>query len=192
MIKKWIFLFSLLTAVILAGCGGTDNAADDERQQAEERDQIVEELDPEQETTPSNPSGDDKLGYVRYTKEQIDNEGENEHSVTIDRTSLANMITRIILRNDGFAEAATLVADDKTLIAYDKEDELDSDQAADIANKTAVSILPGYFDVYVSDDETLIQDIQSLHNSNIQDNEYDNTIDQIIDRMQQSPQGTEE
>jgi len=190
--RQLIFPFLLLTAIILAGCGGTDNAADDERLQAEERDQIVEELDPEQETTPSNPSGDNKLGYVRYTKEQVENETEEQHSINIDRTSLANMITRIILRNDGFAEAATLVTDDKALIAYDKEDDLDSEKAADIANKTAVSILPGYFDVYVSDRASLINDIQSLHNSSIKDNNYDNTINQIIEQMKKSPQGKEE
>lgn len=189
--RQLIFPFLLLTAIILAGCGGTDNAADDERNQAEERNQIVEELDPEQETTPSNPSGDDKLGYVRYTKEQIENETEEQHNVTIDRTNLANMITRIILRNDGFNEAATLVTDDKTLIAYDL-DELDAARAADMAKKTAVSILPGYFDVYVSDNETLIHDIQSLHNSSVQDNDYDNTINQIIKEMKKSPQGMEE
>src|SRR5699024_12236406 len=118
--------------------------ADDERRQAEERDQIVEELDPEQETTPSNPSGDNKLGYVRYTKEQVENETEEQHSINIDRTSLANMITRIILRNDGFAEAATLVTDDKELIAYDKEDDFVSEEATDFVNKKAVSILSGY------------------------------------------------
>lgn len=189
--RQLIFPFLLLTAIILAGCGGTDNAADDERNQAEERNQIVEELDPEQETTPSNPSGDDKLGYVRYTKEQIENETEEQHNVTIDRTNLANMITRIILRNDGFNEAATLVTDDKTLIAYDL-DELDAARAADMAKKTAVSILPGYFDVYVSDNETLIHDIQSLHNSSVQDNDYDNTINQIIKEMKKSPQGMDE
>ncbi|GGJ89916.1 putative lipoprotein YutC [Lentibacillus kapialis] len=190
--RNLLLLFLFVVSIMLAACGGADNAADDERRQAEERDQMVEELDPERETTPSNPSGDNKLGYVRYTKEQVENETEKQHGVNIDRTALANMITRIILRNDGFAEAATLVTDNKTLIAYDKEDALDKDKAADIANKTAVSILPGYFDVYVSDNAALIGDIQSLHNSSIEDNKYDNTINQIIEQMEHSSQGAEE
>ncbi|MFD1361470.1 YhcN/YlaJ family sporulation lipoprotein [Lentibacillus salinarum] len=190
--RKLLLPISLLTAITIAGCGGTNNAADDERHQAEERDQIVDELNPEQENTPSNPSGDDKLGYVHYTKEQIDNEDEEQHTVNIDRTSLANMITRIILQNNGFNEAATLVTDDKALIAYGKTDDLESDKAVDIVNKTATSILPGYFDIYESDNETLIHDIQSLHNSRIQDDDYDNTINQIIERMQESPQGLNE
>lgn len=190
--RKLFLPVLLLTVITLTGCNGTDNAADDERRQAEERNQIVDELDPEQETTPSNPSGDNKLGYVHYTREQINNENEANHTINIDRTSLANMITRIILRNDGFIEAATLVTDDKALIAYAKEDKIDAARAADIANKTAVSLLPGYFDVYVSDNETLIQDIQSLHNSSIQDDDYDNTINQIIEEMKKSPQGMEE
>ncbi|SFD94716.1 Sporulation lipoprotein YhcN/YlaJ (Spore_YhcN_YlaJ) [Lentibacillus persicus] len=191
MSKQLILTLPLLIIIGLSGCGGTDNAADDERRQSEERNQIVDELNPEQETTPSNPSGNNKLGYVRYTKEQVENDNEAEHNVTIDRTKLANMITRIILRNDGFNEAATLVTDDKALIAYDME-ELDAAKAADMAKKTAVSILPGYFEIYVSDNETLIHDIQSLHNSNVQDNDYDNTINQIIQEMKKSPQGMED
>ncbi|TFJ91615.1 YhcN/YlaJ family sporulation lipoprotein [Lentibacillus salicampi] len=186
-----IFPLVLLMGIVLAGCGN-DNAADDERPQADERDQMVKELDPEQETTPSNPSGDSKLGYVHYTKEQINNETEAEHSVNIDRTSLANMITRLTLRNDGFRETATLVTDENALIAYDKEDDMEQKRAAEIARKTAVSVLPGYFDVYVSDNETLMQDIQSLHNSNVQDHDHDNTINQIIKEMKKSPQGTNE
>ncbi|TRM13049.1 hypothetical protein FH966_15770 [Lentibacillus cibarius] len=182
MTKKLFITLSLLTAFALVGCNNTDNAAD-------EREQIVDELDPEAENTPKNPEGNDKLGYVRYSKEQVDNDNEKSHIVNIDRTKMANMIARIILRNDGFDEVATLVTDKEALIAYAKEDELETENAADIAKKTAVSILPEYFDVYVSDNEMIMHDIQSLHNSSTKNDNYDNTLDQIIDRMKQSLQG---
>ncbi|GAB4072791.1 YhcN/YlaJ family sporulation lipoprotein [Barrientosiimonas marina] len=192
MTKRLLIPMSLLIAILVAGCANTDKASDNDRPQADEHQQITDELDPDQKTTPSNPSGEDKLGYVHYTKEDVDNAADKgQQSIDIDRTSLANMITRIVLENEDFDEAATLVTEDKTLIAYGKQDNLDNNEAADIVNKTAVSILPGYFDVYISDNEALIPDIQSLHNSRIQDNDYDNTINQIIDRMQESPQGTD-
>ncbi|MFD2760690.1 YhcN/YlaJ family sporulation lipoprotein [Lentibacillus juripiscarius] len=182
--RKLFVALPLIAAFALTGCNGTDNAAD-------EREQIIDELNPENENAPNNSETDDKIGYVRYSKEQIENNTEKDHNVTIDRTKLANMIARIILRNDGFDEVAALVTDEEALIAYAKGDALEADKAADIANKTATSILPGYFDVYVSDNEMIMQDIQSLHNSSTRDDEYDNTIDQIIERMQESPQGRE-
>ncbi|GAA0428728.1 hypothetical protein GCM10008983_01350 [Lentibacillus halophilus] len=184
MIKKWLIALSLIVLVVLTGCNGNDNAAD-------EREQIVDELNPENDHTPDNPSGDDKLGYVRYSKEQVDNEHEKNHTITIDRTKLANMIARIILRSDGFDEVAALVTDQEALIAYAKNDDFGTDDAADIAKKSADSILPGYMDVYVSDNDVIMQDIQSLHNSSTRSDDYDNTIDQIIERMQASPQGRE-
>ncbi|GAA0588778.1 hypothetical protein GCM10009001_00840 [Virgibacillus siamensis] len=179
-----IMLSFILMCAALAGCGTTDNAT-------EEHDQIVEELDPSNENTPDNPEQDNKLGYVRYTKDQLKNDAEQNHSINIDRTKMANMITRIILRNDGFEEVATLVTDQEVLIAYEKNDALNAEDAADIAKKTAVSAVPGYFHVYVSGNATLMQDIQSLHNSSIQDNSYENTIDSIIREMKKSPQEKE-
>lgn len=177
-----ILLSFIIMCAALAGCGTSDNAA-------EEHDQIAEELDPSNEKTPDNPAGENKLGYVRYTKEQVNNNTEQNHSVNIDRTKLANMITRIILRNGGFDEVATLVTDQEVLIAYEKNDELTVEEAADIAKKTAISAVPGYFHVYVSGNESLMKDIHSLHNSSVQDDSYDNTIDSIIREMKKSPQG---
>ncbi|MFC4558663.1 YhcN/YlaJ family sporulation lipoprotein [Virgibacillus kekensis] len=179
--KKKVYLSAaiLLTAMLTA-CGGNDNAAD-------EHEQIVNELDPEQEN--QNPGEENKLGYVRYTKEQIENDNERNHTVRVDRTKLANMITRIILRSEGFNEVATLVTDEVALIAYSKDEALDSSRAADTAKKTAVSVLPGYYDIYVSDNATLMSDIQSLHNSSVLDNSYDKTVERIINEMKKTPQG---
>ena len=173
----------LLTFTIIAGCAANDNAMD-------ERNQHIDELDPAREIqAPADDELNNKLGYVRYTKDQLDNDAERNHAVTMDRTQMANMITRIILRNDGFNEVATLVTDQEVLIAYDKDEDLDEDNAADIAKKTAVSIMPGYFDVYVSDNDSLIRDIHSLHNSTTTNKNYDNTIDTIINEMKNSSQG---
>ncbi|WP_077327826.1 YhcN/YlaJ family sporulation lipoprotein [Virgibacillus siamensis] len=182
---RMLLLSLLLISAALAGCANNDNPDN----ATDERDQITDELDPSNESAPGNSEQDKKLGYVRYTKDQLNNDAERDHSVRIDRTKLANMITRIILRNDGFEEVATLVTDKEVLIAYDKNDQLKEKEAAEIAKKTAVSAVPGYFHVYVSGDDTLIQDIHSLHNSNVQDDSYDNTLDIIIREMKKSPQG---
>lgn len=180
------FLMSLVfcTFIVISGCGTTNNASD-------ERDKLVDQLDPANETgEQTNEELNNKLGYVHYTRDQLDQDQERNHALTIDRTKMANMITRVILRNEQFSEVATLVTDQEVLIAYQLTEELNHDIAADIAKKSAQSIVPGFFHVYVSDNATLINDIHSLHNSTTNRN-YDNTINQIINEMKKSSQGME-
>ncbi|WP_042142965.1 YhcN/YlaJ family sporulation lipoprotein [Paucisalibacillus sp. EB02] len=175
----------LVLGLVLTACAQTDNSSG-------EQEQIMDQLDPNRENKIQNTSNlNDKLGYVNYTRDQLNQDTEEHHAATIDRVQMADMIARIILRNEGFNRVATLVTDEEVLIAYDRNEELDQNIAADIASKTAASVMPRFYHIYVSDNETLIQDIQSLHNSSTQNKEYDNTLDQIISQMKKSPQGME-
>lgn len=180
-------LLSILAlGIILTGCAHTDNSSG-------EREQMLDELDPNRENKTQNTSNvNDKLGFVNYTRDQLNMDTEEDHIATINRTQMADMIARFILRNEAFNRVATLVTDEEVLIAYDHDEGMDRAIAADIASKTARSILPGFYDVYVSDNQALIQDIQSLHNSSTQNKNYDNTIDQIITQMEKSPQGRQD
>ncbi|MFS0674362.1 YhcN/YlaJ family sporulation lipoprotein [Ornithinibacillus sp. 179-J 7C1 HS] len=173
----------LALGIVLTACAHTDNSSG-------ERDQMLDELDPNRENKTENTSNvDDKLGYVNYTKDQLDMDTETDHMGAINRTQMADMIARIILRNEGFNRVAALVTDEEVLIAYERDAEMDQVIASDIASKSAKSIMPGFYHVYVSDNPSLIQDIQSLHNSSSQNQDYHNTIDQIITEMKKSPQG---
>ncbi|MGP4064701.1 YhcN/YlaJ family sporulation lipoprotein [Oceanobacillus sp. M65] len=180
------FVIGALTLFSLSACGNNENAMD-------ERDDIVDELDPSAEQQSAEDEElNDRLGYVHYTKDQVNNDDEMEHGVSIDRTQVANVITRIALRGEGLEQVATLVTDEEVLIAYEKSDNVDEKEAANIARKTAQSVIPQYYEIYVSDNESLINDIQSLHNSSTTDGSYENTIDQIIKEMEKSPQGKED
>jgi len=194
---KIILSAAFLSIFGLAGCGNDNNTNEQSLQQnkveegtLQERNRIVDELEPSREDA-ENEELNNQLGYVNYTRDQIENEAEQNHDVNMNREEMADNITRIILRNEGFDEVATLVTDENVLIVYDKNEELEQEDAADIAKKTAVSLMPGFFDIYVSDNEALIDDIRSLHNSTTDDN-HNNTIDQIISEMKKSPQGTNE
>ncbi|RLL46517.1 hypothetical protein D8M04_04730 [Oceanobacillus piezotolerans] len=178
MYKKNGLLIILLGLFIIGGCTGNNNATQTE--------DISDPLNPDRETE-RNTEFNEKLGYVHFSKDEIDVE-EETRSATIDRNQYADMITRTILQNDGFDEVATLVTDQEVLIAYEKSGDLGSEEAADIAVKTAESFMPRFFEVYVSDNPALIHDIQSLHNSTTNRN-YDNTINQIIKEMKKTPQG---
>ncbi|WP_047979636.1 YhcN/YlaJ family sporulation lipoprotein [Ornithinibacillus contaminans] len=181
---KRILLLSMISiGIFLTACSHTDSSSG-------EREQMLDELDPNRENkTQNNTDMQDKLGYVNYTRDQIQEDSEEHHVATLNRIEMADMIARLILRNEGFNEVATLVTDAEVLIAYDRSDEVDRETAAEIASKTAVSVMPGYFDVYVSDNESLIPDIQSLHNSSANNKNYHNTLEQIISEMKKSPQG---
>lgn len=185
MYKKFAFALLLCTLFILSACNSNQKADSNSEQE-----QILNELDPaKDDDSRSSFEKENRLGFVHYTKDQLDNDNEDNHAATIDRHKMADMISRIILRSDGFDEVATLVTDEEVLIAYGKNDELDEKLAADIAKKSALSVMPSFFDVYVSHNTGLIPDIQSLHNSNTQLGDYHNTVESIIKEMKKSPQG---
>lgn len=178
--KTTMFISIISIFLILAACNGNESTTN-------ESEEIADKLNPNNQTDTMNETEKDhKLGYVRYSKDEII---ENENPpITMERNQYADMITRIILDNEGFNEVATLVTDQEVLIAYDKSNDLSNEIAADIAKRTADSIMPSFFNIYVSDNESLMYDIQSLHNSTT-NREYDNTVNQIIKEMKKSPQG---
>jgi hypothetical protein len=180
-IKKLVPL-ALSALFIVSACSDfTNDATDKDRA-----------LDPvrNQESPPVDNDLNDKLGYVHYTRSELDTDNAPRSPIlTLDRNAVANMITKTIMQNEGFEEVATLVTDEEVLIAYKKTDDMDQNRAADIAKSSAMSVTPRYFDIYVSDDDLLIKDIHSLHRSSTKNKNYDNTIDQIINEMKKAPQG---
>ncbi|MFA1821378.1 YhcN/YlaJ family sporulation lipoprotein [Virgibacillus oceani] len=180
--KIMIALFIML--LVMTGCDTTNNTLNEREQRANELNPDREELQ-----NPGDQEINDQLGYVHYTQEQFEQNEDEDQIVTMDRNEMASMITRIILRNEAFDQVATLVADDEVLIAYEIGDGTDENNAAEIARKTAESVMPRYFDIVVSDNPSLIPDIQSLHISRTSHPNYQNTIDKLMEEMKTSPQG---
>lgn len=178
-----LVISSIVALLFLVGCG-MENTIDE----------MSEDVNPvkNRQKEPVDSELDKQLGYVSYKKEEVKLDEENNHGATMDREETADLITRIILRNDGFEEVATLVTDKEALIVYEKNEELTDEEAASIVNKSAMSILPSFFDVYVSHNEQLIPDIHSLHNSTTTNENYDNTLERIIKEMKKDPQGNED
>lgn len=182
---KWLIILTII--FVISGC----SQLNDQPNNDSERDQVAEELDPTRyQETPVDEELNKKLGYVKYTRDQVQKEPTRD--VTIDREKMADMITRIILQNKAFDEVATLVTDEDVLIAYQVNDKIDGDNAAEIARKSAMSVMPRYFEIIVSDNDVIMRDIQSLHNSTTKNKNYDNYKDEIINEMKKSPQGLNE
>ncbi|MDC3417873.1 YhcN/YlaJ family sporulation lipoprotein [Aquibacillus salsiterrae] len=181
---KPIITSILFTSILVTGCATNDEAGDALDRTINEKNEL------DQYEAPSNRNDEEitsQLGYVRYNEDEINT--ENTHYVGIDRNKMADIITRLILSNDNFEDVATLVTDEEVLIAYNQPEEMEREKAATIAKKTALSVLPRFYHVYVSDQPTAFKDIQSLQNSLTVNDDYENTLQTIIDEMKKAPQG---
>ncbi|WP_171038136.1 YhcN/YlaJ family sporulation lipoprotein [Aquibacillus sediminis] len=173
----------LSSSLLVAGCG-TNNQAQNEEFGGNEFDQ------PHRSNQHVDEEISSKLGYVRYSKDEVDMDAEqNRNVLSIDRDQLADAISKMVLQYDDFDNVATLVTDDEVLVAYNKPDDLDREKAATMVRKTAMSVVPRFYHVYVSDKPVTFRDIQSLQNSNTMNDDYENALENIIDDMKESPQG---
>lgn len=139
----------------------------------------------------SNQQVVDRLGFVKYTRDEVAMDDNQGQAITFDRNAVADMITRTILTNEGFHEVATLVTDEEVLIAYEKEDTMEQSYAADIARKTAESVMPRYYEIYVTDNASLMSEIGSLRFSSSGDPNYETSVEQIVNEMQKTSQGAD-
>ncbi|QHT48716.1 hypothetical protein M662_13885 [Bacillus sp. SB49] len=137
-----------------------------------------------------NEDGSDgQVGYVRFNQTQMERDDEEHHEIKVNREEMADMISRMILRYDNFDDVATVVTDNEVLVAYSKADDTDRETAADMVQKTAYSLVPSFYHVYVSDNPASFGDIQSLSTSTVYDENYNENIDSIIKKMKKAPQG---
>ncbi|MBX0357380.1 YhcN/YlaJ family sporulation lipoprotein [Halobacillus sp. Nhm2S1] len=184
MLKKIWKVFTLLSLVtfIVAGCQETKeeqakNMMDDDTLNGNAMDGY------------NDKPKDGQVGYVRFNKDQLNQDTEEHREIKVNREEMADMISRMILRYDQFDDVATVVTDNEVLVAYKKAEDIDRDLAADMVQKTAYSLVPSFYHVYVSDNPASFGDIQSLSNSTVYDQGYNDTIDSIIKKMKKSPQG---
>ncbi|WP_281976027.1 YhcN/YlaJ family sporulation lipoprotein [Halobacillus litoralis] len=177
-----ITIFFTLFALIAAGCQETKeeeakNMMDDDTLNGNAMDGY------------NDKPKDGQVGYVRFNKQQLNQDAEKNREIKVNREQMADMISRMILRYDKFEDVATVVTDNEVLVAYKKADDTDRESAADMVQKTAYSLVPSFYHVYVSDNPASFGDIQSLSNSTVYDQGYNDTIDSIIKKMKNSPQG---
>src|SRR5699024_11101764 len=138
-------------------------------------------FEPTREKPEQNEDLEHQVGFVRYSENDINVMDDDEKEIPqLNREQMADTITKILMQQKSYKEAATLVTDKHVLIAYDTGDESDnSEKLRKTATKTAETIVPGFYDVYVSDKPTHIDDIHSLHHETTSTN-ANNTIEKII------------
>lgn len=178
MLKKMTGL--LILSIALTGCGtskggmnnleGTENTAD------------LDAIPHHDEVKRSEYSRDNSnTGFVRYKKEDMK---LMDQPSGLNREELAHSISSLILKNGGYEEAAVLVTDQEVLIGYKKQDKLTADMAKDTAVKTARSAVPSFYRIYATDDPSMMNDIESLHNSKT-NRDIRKSVEQITIEMEQ-------
>ncbi|MRX73230.1 sporulation protein [Bacillus lacus] len=128
------------------------------------------------------------FGYVRVQKSPLAND-KNEHKYYgIDREQLANIVSGLSVQLPNVKDIATLVTDEEILVAYESDTQ-NRFETADQVKKTAISVAPRYYHVYVSDDPRLIEEIEGYSYLDSNSRDIDQIINGTIKTMKKSPQG---
>jgi len=133
----------------------------------------------------------ENFGYVRHQKSPImgENVSYNQYAA-LDREQLADLISQYCTNIPNVDDISTLVTDKNVLIIYHTSTK-NSAETADQVKKMAMSVVPGWFNIYVSDNTELRKNLESYAtvDSNSRNARYG--IDKLIKEMKKSPQGFE-
>lgn len=137
-------------------------------------------------------NGNDKqsanFGYVRHQKSGVARDVAYTRTPAIDREQAANMISSLCVQLPNVNDIATLVTDEEVLVAYETDAE-NINEMADMVKKTAISVIPRYYHVYVTDDPTMMSQIESYSRLDANSRDIDQIINTTIREMLKSPQG---
>lgn len=141
----------------------------------------------------NNSMGTDRrygdFGYVRH-----EYKGENRKPLAankipkMDRQKLADMITDMAVRLPNIKDMAVLVTDEEVLMAYETTSK-NRMAVADNVKKTAFSVVPRYYHVYVSDKKGMIGKLGQYQSLNYNTDNVEGIVDRLIAQMKKSPQG---
>lgn len=130
-----------------------------------------------------------KYGFVRHQKSPVmgDNTANNTYTA-LDREQVAHVISKQSVNIPNVHDVSALVTDQEVLVAYDT-DSKDRNLTADQVKKTAMSVVPRFYHVYVTDNRHLRRDVENLAGLNSTSKNARNVVDNVIKQMKKSPQG---
>jgi hypothetical protein len=195
------FIITILCFALLAGCSSKNNnkaAIDPENSgiyiksgntiNQYDREEL---LNPNKVDTQAKQS--QEFGYVRHVKNPLS--GGNIHYkdiYTINREKVADTISKLAVSLPDVHDAASLVTDEEVLVAYQtkakgKKARFD---IADQVKRTAMSVVPRWYHVYVTDDPALRRNVENLASLNGRSPNRESMIQNTVKMMlKNSPQG---
>ncbi|KEZ48489.1 YhcN/YlaJ family sporulation lipoprotein [Metabacillus indicus] len=188
--KKIAFTASIIGIAIITGCQNTASENDlfeesGNTVNVNDRNELYNEdgMKKGEKNTTSN------FGYVRHEKSGLARDIDYNKVPGIDHEQLANVISDLVIQLPGIEDAATLVTDEEVLIAYEAEKNRDRFETADMVKKAAISAIPRYYHVYVSDQPGMIKQIEGYSGLDANSRDIDEIINSTIKEMLKSPQG---
>jgi hypothetical protein len=129
------------------------------------------------------------FGYVRHQKSPIPGDANVYNTMpAMNREKVADLISKICTTIPHVKDVGTLVTDEEVLIAYET-DAKDRMLTADQVKRSALSVVPRYYHVYVSDDPSMIEQIERFGTLDSDSRNVDQIITSTIQQMIKSPQG---
>jgi ribosomal protein S17E len=192
-VKKYLLIPGVVATITLSACA--NNAADDGRNKLYNEsgntinvnDQRAELYNEGHNKTFQDKSED--FGYVRHMRNPtMGTNSSNDHYAAIDREQLANIISQYSTDVPHVDDVSTLVTDEEVLIVY-KTDSKNRSETADQVKRMAMSVVPRFYHVYVSDNTRLRKNIENFATLDSDSKKVDPMINGLIKQMKQSPQG---
>lgn len=128
------------------------------------------------------------FGYVRHTKKEVTRDGRSAEVHAINREQVAHIISSMAVQLPNVNDAATLVTDEEVLIAY-QTDTKNRSQTADQVKRTALSVVPSYFHIYVADNPVIIKQLEAYSRMDTNMKNMDSITEVTIREMLKYPQG---
>ena len=121
-------------------------------------------------------------------KTTVNGRNINNQVTSLDREQLAKIISNIIVQIPNVNDASVLVTDEEVLVVYDT-DSTNRKETANQVKRSALSAVPRYYHVYVSDNTALAQNLENYAPLESDSRGIHYTIKKTIKEMLKSPQG---
>lgn len=129
------------------------------------------------------------FGYVRHQRNPVmGTNSAGDHYAAIDREQLAKIISQFSTDVPNVDDASALVTDDEVIVVY-KTDSKDRQLTADQVKRSAASVVPSWYHVYVTDNTNLRQDVENFATLDSDSRNINSLMDNLIKRVLESPQG---
>lgn len=130
-----------------------------------------------------------RFGFVRHQRETaLPRGGSNPNIAAYDPELLADAISKLAILVPDVHDVATLVTDKQVLVAY-KTNSDNNFETADQVKRTAMSVVPRFFHVYVSDDPKMLTSIERFGSLSSTTKGVQEVLEHTIEEMLLSPQG---
>jgi hypothetical protein len=129
------------------------------------------------------------FGYVRTQRSPVmKTDSARDHYAAIDREQLAKIISELGTNVPHVNDVSALVTDEEVFIVYNT-DSKNRMATADQVKKTALSVVPRWYHVYVSDNTALRREIENFATLDSDSRDINSLLDQLAKKMSASPQG---